>query len=69
MPLMRQAAPLTMGWCLSCHRHPEQALRPLDQVYSTDWVPPPDQQERGRKLIEEYLVKTAHLTDCSVCHR
>ena len=22
MPLMKQAAPLTMGWCLDCHRNP-----------------------------------------------
>lgn len=69
MPLMRQAAPLTMGWCLECHRNPEQALRPLDKVFSTDWEPPPDQRERGRELIHQYLVDTAHLTDCSVCHR
>ena len=28
MPLMRQAAPLTMGWCLDCHRNPAPHLRP-----------------------------------------
>jgi hypothetical protein len=25
MKLMRQAAPLTMGWCLDCHREPRAA--------------------------------------------
>ena len=28
MPLMFQAAPLTMGWCLDCHRDPGKNLRP-----------------------------------------
>ena len=35
MPLMRQAAPLTMGWCLDCHRDPGRHLRPLDQIFDT----------------------------------
>ena len=26
MPLMRQAAPLTMGWCLKCHRDPARSI-------------------------------------------
>src|SRR5579875_3127452 len=35
MALMRQAAPLTMGWCLSCHRDPGPHLRPESQIYNT----------------------------------
>src|SRR5215472_1095117 len=31
MPLMRQAAPLTMQWCLDCHRNPAPALRDLNE--------------------------------------
>jgi hypothetical protein len=27
MPAVRQATPLTMGWCLGCHRDPGPALR------------------------------------------
>jgi hypothetical protein len=27
-----QAEPLNMGWCLDCHRNPEQHLRPKDKV-------------------------------------
>ena len=27
MPLTRQTTPLTMGWCLSCHREPGPSLR------------------------------------------
>jgi hypothetical protein len=69
MPLMRQAAPLTMGWCLDCHRHPEKAVRPRDKVFDMAWTPPPDQIAKGRQLMTEYHIDTAHLTDCSKCHR
>jgi hypothetical protein len=69
MPLMRQAAPLTMGWCLDCHRHPEAAIRPLDKIFDMKWTPPKDQLAEGRRLMSEYHIDTAHLTDCSKCHR
>jgi hypothetical protein len=69
MPLMRQAAPLTMGWCLSCHRDPAPNLRPRDKVFAADWQAPADQEEQGRKLLAQYHIDTKHLTDCSVCHR
>jgi len=69
MPLMQQAAPLTMGWCLSCHRDPAPALRPESAVYDTEWVAPADQAKRGRALLAHYHIDNRHLTDCSVCHR
>jgi hypothetical protein len=69
MPLMRQAASLTMGWCLECHRHPEAALRPPDKIFDMKWAPPVDQLAEGRRLMKEYHIDVAHLTDCSKCHR
>jgi Cytochrome c7 and related cytochrome c len=69
MPLMRQAAPLTMGWCLECHRDPAPHLRPASAVFDPDWAPPKDQLEQGRKLLTQYLIDRTHLTDCTVCHR
>jgi hypothetical protein len=69
MPLMRQAAPLTMGWCLNCHRDPKPYLRPRDEVFSVSWKPPKDQLEQAKKLLVEYHIKTQHLDDCSRCHR
>ncbi|MFL5318715.1 MAG: cytochrome c3 family protein [Myxococcaceae bacterium] len=39
MPVMEQAAPLTMGWCLSCHRNPEPNLRPKEFITSMTWKP------------------------------
>jgi hypothetical protein len=69
MPLMRQAAPLTMGWCLDCHRDPAPNLRPAAAVFDPEWKPADDQLEQGRKLLASYLIDNTHLTDCSVCHR
>ncbi len=69
MPLMRQDAPLTMGWCLNCHRDPAPYLRPHTAVFDPAWKPPPDQDEQGKKLLARYHIETKHLDDCSVCHR
>jgi hypothetical protein len=67
MPLMWQAQPLTMEWCLDCHRHPEKYLRPRDKVFAMAYAPPPDQLALGKQLIAQYHVKS--LTSCSTCHR
>ncbi|HWL80633.1 MAG TPA: ammonia-forming cytochrome c nitrite reductase subunit c552 [Roseomonas sp.] len=64
-----QDKPLTMQWCLDCHRDPAQFLRPEDKILDMNWTPPADQEERGRKLIQHYLIETKNLTDCSRCHR
>ena len=39
MPVMYHAKPHSMAWCLECHRHPENFLRPDDQIYNLDWKP------------------------------
>lgn len=70
MPLIFQATPLTMQWCLDCHRHPEQNVRPRDQVFNMKWKAPENQEEMGRKLVAEYKIRTVpELTSCSTCHR
>jgi hypothetical protein len=63
-----QSEPLTMGWCLDCHRAPENHLRPLDKITEMDWeLSPTEQLKQGLELIEDYNVKPS--TDCSTCHR
>lgn len=70
MPLMYQESSLQMSWCVDCHRNPEKVLRPKDQVFNADWVPPANQDEVGRALLVEYKILDArHLTSCSTCHR
>ena len=67
MPLMWKANSLQMEWCLDCHRHPEQHLRPKEEVFNLEWERPADQPELGARLMEEYKVRRP--TDCSHCHR
>jgi hypothetical protein len=70
MPLVFQANTLLMQWCLDCHRNPEMALRPLDQVYNMDWKVPSNQTEIGAKFAQERKIRTTvELTSCSTCHR
>jgi hypothetical protein len=70
MPLMYQAKPLLMGWCLDCHRAPEQYLRPRDQVFNVAYTPPANQLELGLRLKKEYNVADVkHMTSCGICHR
>lgn len=38
MEIVRQVKPLSMGWCLDCHRHPEKHLRPADRVTDMDYL-------------------------------
>ena len=49
MDIVFQAAPLSMGWCLDCHRAPESHLRPKDQITNMDWKHP----GRRRNAAEE----------------
>ncbi len=69
MSLTRRVKPLTMQWCLSCHRDPAPHLRPRDRVFDLDWQPKGDRRALGRALMRKYHIATARLTDCSVCHR
>ena len=68
MPLMRQTAPLTMDWCLDCHRNPEPNLGPVTDVFNPSQKPLPDRSTRDAMLAHPQI-DNKHLTDCSVCHR
>ena len=70
MNLTWQAQPLTMEWCLNCHRHPQEYLRPRSEVFSMEYAPPPNQLALGEALVREYHVRSVRtLTSCSTCHR
>lgn len=38
MPVVHQAEPLSMGWCLDCHREPEPSLVPREKVTDLYWT-------------------------------
>jgi hypothetical protein len=83
MPLMYQAQPLLMSWCLDCHRAPERFLRPREEVFNMKYEAPRSdhpvtvsgqefrsQAELGLFLKREYKVSdVGHMTSCSICHR
>jgi hypothetical protein len=69
MKLTYKTAPLTMGWCLDCHRDPAPNLRPRDRIFDLAWRSPADDGRLGERLMREYGVRTTGLTDCSTCHR
>lgn len=69
MNLTWQESPLTMGWCLSCHRAPENHIRPRAEVFNMAWEPPANQAEVGAELVKAYGIDVDQLSDCSVCHR
>ena len=65
MEVVRVQEPISMGWCLDCHRDPGKNLRPLDQITNMDWEPD-----------EAWLAKAGQVaagvnppTYCSGCHR
>jgi hypothetical protein len=61
--------PMTMGWCLECHREPQQYLRPRSEVLNMDYIRPDNQLELGRALVEAYHINTEKLPQCWTCHR
>ncbi len=67
METVTQMAPLSMGWCLECHRNPGPNRRPVSEVTNMKWTPPRDPQMRLAQLERERPVKPP--TDCSGCHR
>jgi hypothetical protein len=67
MPAVQQVAPLTMGWCLDCHRNPAPHLRPLAEITSMTWHPDGDPAATGARLVRELGVATR--TSCTTCHR
>lgn len=75
-----QFAPLSMSWCLECHREPEKYLRPtygnhgrenaVVQMDYRDRNTPEQQLVIGKEMKAFYKIRSAQqLTDCSMCHR
>ena len=67
MDQVHQAEPLTMSWCLDCHRKPEPHLRPQEFITKMDWEPDEVPEELGARIREELNINPS--TNCSTCHR
>jgi hypothetical protein len=78
MPLMRAEHSLHMEWCLDCHRHPHDSLRPADQVFAFGVAPQSRAEQDDNtadassvSALQEAVsqVNQAQLADCAICHR
>jgi hypothetical protein len=67
MEVVELKKPLSMGWCLDCHRDPADHLRPMDEITSMDWEPPSNQSEFAAEWILAEGIDPP--LDCSGCHR
>jgi hypothetical protein len=67
MVVVKQVEPLSMAWCLECHRNPAPNLRPAGEVTNLGWTPPGDPVEIGRKILEQKGIRPP--VNCSGCHR
>ena len=67
MEVVGQAKPLSMSWCLGCHRDPAPNLRPTAEVTNMAWFPPKDQAAWAVQAIAEKGL--APPENCSGCHR
>ena len=76
MDVVAQDKPLSMDWCLECHRAPETALRPLDKVTDLGWHATPmgkesieqAQENLGKELQKQRGVNPP-VSNCAGCHR
>jgi Cytochrome c7 and related cytochrome c len=69
MPVVTHDQSLSMGWCLDCHRQPEEYLRPPSEVTNFSWQPPEGRlnSDFGRYLKDQSRIHPPE--QCSGCHR
>lgn len=68
------AKPLSMSFCLECHRNPSERLRPLDKITDLNWKWSEDpkieaqlRKTNGDKIVHDWAIQTSQ--SCSACHR
>jgi len=59
--------PLSMSWCLDCHRNPDPHLRPVSEITNLNWEPPADFDRFVREWKQVKRINPP--TNCSACHR
>ncbi|RMF43714.1 MAG: hypothetical protein D6753_04425 [Planctomycetota bacterium] len=73
MEQVHQHEPLSMAWCLKCHRNPTPNLRPLDRITDMEWSADQASDQPAdllQRLHEQYEIPSSQfMTNCTVCHR
>ena len=69
MDVVAHAQPLSMGFCIECHRNPELRVREKADVFNLDSQRIADKSgvEAGMKFIHDWKIKPPE--SCSGCHR
>lgn len=67
MEVVTQVEPMSMKWCLDCHRNPAANIRDPNLVTQLDFKPEGDPVAYGEKWAEKLEVKPN--ISCSTCHR
>lgn len=67
MEVVTRVEPLSMGWCLDCHRNPTAHIRPANMITKFDWKPTKEDLENAQKTILAKGIRPSE--DCSTCHR
>ena len=62
MEVVRQVKPLSMSWCLKCHRDPAPDLRPVSEITNMEWKGKTQKDPGIRRELKPPVY-------CSGCHR
>ncbi len=66
MVVVEQTQPLSMGWCLECHRNPEEHLRPPSEVTTMGYQRPANYIELNLERIRQENIRPPQT--CGACH-
>lgn len=70
MPEVYQHEPLSMGWCLTCHREPNERLRDPKLVFDLGWGTNRSASQRAADGLHWRAFNNLNPSqDCSTCHR
>jgi len=67
MEIVMLSEPLSMGWCLDCHRNPDPHLRPVSEITNMDWQRPANHTQWLDKWKKSKNLNPPIF--CSGCHR
>lgn len=69
MEIVTQVEPLSMLWCIDCHRNPDEHIRDPELVTQLDFQPPDGMTfaEYGKEWREKLNIQPSD--NCSTCHR
>jgi hypothetical protein len=59
--------PLSMSWCLDCHRNPDPHLRRPEDITKMNWKPAAGHEEFVKRVKAEKNIAPSE--DCAACHR